>query len=72
MRNGETYRYPMAGIASSLWERLILSLLKTLAGLSVVYLDFALLLLIVRESSIVSSLFPSTWALEICNALGCG
>ena len=47
MRNGRTYRYPQVGIASSLWERWTLSLLKTLAGLSAARPDFALLLLVI-------------------------
>ena len=50
MRNARVYRYPQAGIASSLWERLILFWLKILVGLSVVYLDFALLLLIIKAN----------------------
>jgi hypothetical protein len=48
MRIGRTYRYPMAGIAASRWERWTLSLLKTLAGLSAAWPDFALLLLIAK------------------------
>jgi hypothetical protein len=35
-----------------------------LAGLSVGFFDFALLLLVVKESSILSYLLPSTWGLE--------
>jgi hypothetical protein len=38
----------MAGIASSLWERWTLSLLKTLRGLSAAWPDIALLLLIIK------------------------
>jgi hypothetical protein len=40
----------MAGIASSLWERWTLSLLKTLRGLSAAWPDFALLLLIIKAN----------------------
>jgi hypothetical protein len=47
-------------------------LLKTLAGLSVVWFDFALLLLAVRESLMLSYLLPSTWVLAISNALPFG
>jgi hypothetical protein len=65
MRIARIYRYPQAGIASSVWERWTLFLLKTLAGLSVGFFDFALLLLVVKESSILSYLLPSTWGLEI-------
>jgi len=55
------YRYPQGGIASLRWEKWTLFLLKTFAGLSVVFFDFALLLLAVRESSMLSYLLPSTW-----------
>jgi hypothetical protein len=47
-------------------------LLKTLAGLSVVWFDFALLLLAIRESLMLSYLLPSTWASAIYNALPFG
>jgi hypothetical protein len=50
MRIGKTYRYPQAGIAASLWTKLTLSLLKTLAGLSAAWPDFALLLLIIKAN----------------------
>jgi hypothetical protein len=61
MRSARIYRYPQAGIASSVWERWTLFLLKILAGLSVVFFDFALLLLVAKESLILSYLLPSTW-----------
>ena len=48
------------------------NLLKTLVGLSVVWFDFALLLLAVRESSMLSYLLPSTWVSAISNALPFG
>ena len=60
------------------WDRVLsmgevtLFLLKTFAGLSVVFFDFALLLLAVRESSMLSSLLPSTWVSVICNVVRCG
>jgi hypothetical protein len=59
------YRYPRVGIASSLWERWILFLLRIFAGLSVVFFDFALLLLVAKESLILSLVLPSTWDWEI-------
>jgi hypothetical protein len=61
MRSARIYRYPKAGIASLRWERWILFLLKTLAGLSVVFFDFALLFLVAKDSLILSYLLPSTW-----------
>jgi hypothetical protein len=72
MRSGKIYRYPKVGIASSLWERWMLYLLKTFAGLSVAWLDFALLLLIAKESSILSYLLPSTWDWETFRGLVSG
>jgi hypothetical protein len=72
MRNGGIYRYPKVGIASSRWEKLTLFWLKTFAGLSVVWFDFALLLLAIRESSMLSLVLPSTWASAISNALPFG
>ena len=56
MRNGGIYRYPQAGIASSRWEKWILSLLTTLRDLSGVWLDFALVLLVAKGSLMLLSL----------------
>jgi hypothetical protein len=64
MRIARVYRYRTDGTEFSLWERWTLSLLKILVGLSVGFFDFALLLLVVKESSILSYLLPSTWGLE--------
>jgi hypothetical protein len=61
MRSVGIYRYPQAGIGLSQWTRWTGYLLKTLAGLSVVWFDFALLLLAVRESLMLSYLLPLTW-----------
>jgi hypothetical protein len=61
MKSVRIYRYPQAGIVSSVWERWTLFLLKILAGLSVGFFDFALLLLVAKESLILSYLLPSTW-----------
>jgi hypothetical protein len=72
MRSGVIYRYPLAGTESSPWEKLTLFLLKTLAVLSAVYLDCVLLLLAVREFSILSLVFPSTWASAISSVLPLG
>jgi hypothetical protein len=69
MRSARIYRYPQAGIASSLWERWILFLLKIFAGLSVGFFDFALLLLVAKESLILSYLLPSTWDWETFRGL---
>ena len=49
MRIARIYRYQKVGIASSVWERWTLFLLKILAGLSVVFFDFALLLLVAKD-----------------------
>jgi hypothetical protein len=70
--NAKIYRYPQGGIALSRWTRWIGYLLKTLAGLSVVWFDFALLLLAIKESSILSSVLPSTWVLVISSVLPFG
>jgi hypothetical protein len=51
--NGAIYRYPRAGIASSRWERWTLYLLKILAGLSAAWPDFALVLLVIKGSSML-------------------
>jgi hypothetical protein len=72
MRNVAIYRYPQGGIALSRWTRWTGYLLKTFAGLSVAWFDFALLLLAVRESLMLSYLLPSTWASAISNALPFG
>jgi hypothetical protein len=61
MRIARIYRYQKVGIASSVWERWTLFLLKILAGLSVGFFDFALLLLVAKDSLILSYLLPSTW-----------
>jgi hypothetical protein len=61
MRNARAYRYPQDGIELSQWTRWTGYLLKTLAGLSVVWFDFALLLLAVRESLMLLYLLPLTW-----------
>ena len=72
MRSVKVYRYPQAGIALSRWTRWIEYLLKTLVGLSVVWFDFALLLLAVRESLMLSYLLPSTWVSAISSVLPFG
>ncbi len=72
MRNVAIYRYPQGGIALSRWTRWTGYFLKTLAGLSVAWFDFALLLLAVRESLMLSYLLPSTWGLAISNVLPFG
>jgi hypothetical protein len=72
MRSVGIYRYPRAGTGFSRWTRWTGYFLKTLAGLSVVWFDFALLLLAVKESSMLSYLLPSTWASAISNALPFG
>jgi hypothetical protein len=61
MRIARVYRYRMDGTEFSLWERWTLSLLKILVGLSVGFFDFALLLLVAKDSLILSYLLPSTW-----------
>jgi hypothetical protein len=72
MRSVGIYRYPRDGIALSRWTRWTGYFLKTFVGLSVVWFDFALLLLAVRESLMLSSVLPSTWVLAISNALPFG
>jgi hypothetical protein len=56
MRSARIYRYPQAGTGFSRWTRWTGYFLKTFVGLSVVWFDFALLLLAVRESLMLS--FP--------------